>query len=340
MRILTFDFSSISKIIEYLKIVFGIYLSEHYRGYSFKIALAATMSSFFMIVGFISAVKGVQFLSGKEFVEILGYQVLASQLYIPCAICVSVAFALNGELKYRQESYIEDFKLAVRENVLSSCSQYYSFVQSSDIPFQNPVFYSNIEGDRVKAFSLMNGVVHRTSLGLSNVIPSIVLMVLVLLVMTVLSAWLTLGIIIGVIPIALYLIFSVKKNDLGKIADKKTLEDYNFGVKDFFEQKITKTHFLKVVKLEFERTKRLRMEVCKREYFQAYWANASLFFVVAVGLYALNNGSLDIGSLILYILSIRWFISSTIRTLNNAHTIGLSREGCFYIYWALTQKTT
>jgi ABC-type multidrug transport system fused ATPase/permease subunit len=334
--IFNFDTSSVRKAFEYLNVIMGVYFSKLYRIHSLKIAFAATMSSFFMISGFISAIKGVQFLSGKEFVNIFDYEFSASELYIPCAISVFVFFSLSAELKFRQERYIEKFKLAARENVLSACSLYFS----SDIvsPFQNPVFYSDIPSDRTRAFALMNSAVHRASLGLTNIIPSVVMMCVVALVMMILSAWITIGILVGVIPISLYLLFSVRESDRDKKSDKKILESYNFGVKDFFNNKSSIEQLRHVVGDEFKRTERLRMDVCKREYFQAYWANASLFFVVAVGLFALDSGIMDIGSLVLYILSVRWFISSTLRTLNNSHTIGLSRDGCFYISWALTRK--
>jgi ABC-type multidrug transport system fused ATPase/permease subunit len=323
-------------VFEYLKVILGVYFSKYYRFYTFKIAVAATMSSFFMIAGFISAVKGVQFLSGKEVVKISDYQFIASELYIPCAIGVFIFFSLSGELKYRQERYIEKFKLAARRNVLNACSMYFSFDDNVEPPFQNPMFSSDVPGDRTRAFALMNSSVHRASLGLTSVIPSVVMMLLVSIVMIILSKWMTLAILVGIVPITLYLIFSVRKNDENKSVDKETLENYNFGVKDFFNQKVSNERFLDVVDQEFKRSEKIRMDVCKRECFQSYWANASLFFVVAVGLYALKSGMMDITSLLLYILSIRWFISSTLQTLNNTHTIGLSRDGCSYISWAMS----
>jgi hypothetical protein len=92
LPIVSFDVSSIKKAFEYLKVIIGVYFSKHYRLHSLKIAVSATMSSFFMIAGFISAVKGVQFLSGKDVINILNYQFLPSQLYIPCAVWLVVSW--------------------------------------------------------------------------------------------------------------------------------------------------------------------------------------------------------------------------------------------------------
>ena len=329
-----------SKLAELASIVLKIYTSKPFRLSVLKISLSAVFSSVFMILGFITAVKGVQFLVTNETVDLFDRLIRSDVLYIPCAVLVLVFFSLSGELKYRQEISIERFKMDSKTSFIDAVLHASATSDERRYPVidVNPMFNSDDPSVRMRAFSLVNGTVARTLLGLTNIIPAVSLQLVVGVVLFWLSPLLTMGIIVGVAPVAIYLILIVKKKEDSRAQEKKVLEEYNFGVRDYFKDKIDSTELRSLVLSEYSRLEADRLEQCKREYVQSYWANISLFAVVGFGFYAIEHNLMDLASLVLYVLGVRWFISSTIRVFNNAHTIGISRDGCTFLLWSAENR--